>query len=123
MELVSSRQSTEEVSQCDSVGAGQQRADAFVVVRLHSNKDKDDIHSRGYITFKTPDALVAFHRGYDGWQFRDKTGKRFAAAMEGSDADRHTYYRHREPGRRRVCTLPEESPHRCQAGSASGHSR
>lgn len=40
-----------------------------------SNKDKDDLHSRAYISFKTPDALVAFHRGYDGWNFRDRAGE------------------------------------------------
>lgn len=46
------------------------------LLRPRSNKDKDDIHSRAYILFKSPDALVAFHRAYDGWNFRDKTGKR-----------------------------------------------
>lgn len=39
-----------------------------------SGKDKDSIHSRAYIAFQSPDALVAFHRGYDGWSFRDKAG-------------------------------------------------
>lgn len=40
----------------------------------HSAKDKDDIHSRAYITFKSAESLVAFHRAYDGWSFRDKQG-------------------------------------------------
>ncbi|KAK4703195.1 regulator of nonsense transcripts 3, partial [Phenoliferia sp. Uapishka_3] len=39
-----------------------------------TGKDKDDVHARAYIQFKTPEALVAFHRGYDGWSFRDKQG-------------------------------------------------
>lgn len=41
---------------------------------LDRGKDKDSIYSRAYITFKTPEALVAFHRGYDGWTFKDKAG-------------------------------------------------
>ncbi|ORY59429.1 Smg-4/UPF3 family-domain-containing protein [Leucosporidium creatinivorum] len=47
-----------------------------------SNKDKDDLHSRAYISFKTPDALVAFHRGYDGWNFRDRAGNVSQAVVE-----------------------------------------
>lgn len=39
-----------------------------------SGKDKDSVNSRAYITFKTPEALVAFHKGYEGWAFRDKAG-------------------------------------------------
>ena len=39
-----------------------------------SGKDKDSVNSRAYITFKTPEALVAFHKGYEGWAFRDKSG-------------------------------------------------
>ncbi|KAK4053814.1 hypothetical protein OIV83_001470 [Microbotryomycetes sp. JL201] len=50
-------------------------------VRKH-NQDKDDVASRAYITFKTPDALVAFHRSYDGWTFRDKTGRTSQALVE-----------------------------------------
>lgn len=41
---------------------------------INSGKDKDDVHARAYIQFSSPDALVAFHRGYDGWNFRDKQG-------------------------------------------------
>ncbi|GAA5932651.1 RNA-binding protein [Sporobolomyces koalae] len=47
-----------------------------------SGKDKDSVHSRAYITFKTPEALVAFHRGYDGWSFKDKTGTVTQAVVE-----------------------------------------
>ncbi|BGP13730.1 hypothetical protein JCM10213v2_001668 [Rhodosporidiobolus nylandii] len=47
-----------------------------------SGKDKDSVHSRAYITFRTPDALVAFHRGYDGWSFRDKQGNVSQAVVE-----------------------------------------
>lgn len=39
-----------------------------------SGKDKDDVHSRAYITFKTVESLVAFHQGYDGWSFKSKSG-------------------------------------------------
>ncbi|KAI5474203.1 hypothetical protein MNV49_003968 [Pseudohyphozyma bogoriensis] len=47
-----------------------------------SGKDKDDVHSRAYIVFQTPDALVAFHRAYDGWSFRDKQGNITQAVVE-----------------------------------------
>ncbi|GAA5845938.1 hypothetical protein JCM5353_008173 [Sporobolomyces roseus] len=47
-----------------------------------SGKDKDSLHSRAYISFKNPDALVAFHRGYDGWSFKDKTGNVTQAVVE-----------------------------------------
>ncbi|GAA5894670.1 hypothetical protein JCM6882_006653 [Rhodosporidiobolus microsporus] len=47
-----------------------------------SGQDKDSVHSRAYISFKTPEALVAFHRGYDGWQFRDKQGNVSQAVVE-----------------------------------------
>ncbi|GAA5877421.1 hypothetical protein JCM16303_003326 [Sporobolomyces ruberrimus] len=47
-----------------------------------SGKDKDSVHSRAYITFRTPEALVAFHRGYDGWSFKDKTGNISQAVVE-----------------------------------------
>ncbi|KAL8293092.1 hypothetical protein RQP46_000786 [Phenoliferia psychrophenolica] len=39
-----------------------------------TGKDKDDVHARAYIQFRSIDALVAFHKGYDGWSFRDKQG-------------------------------------------------
>ncbi|GAA5954358.1 hypothetical protein JCM3765_004433 [Sporobolomyces pararoseus] len=45
-------------------------------------KDKDSVYSRAYITFKTPEALIAFHRGYDGWTFKDKTGNMSQAVVE-----------------------------------------
>ncbi|CEQ39848.1 SPOSA6832_01400, partial [Sporobolomyces salmonicolor] len=48
----------------------------------NSGKDKDSVPSRAYITFTTPDALVAFHRGYDGWSFRDKLGNVSQAVVE-----------------------------------------
>ncbi|BGP22665.1 regulatorof nonsense transcripts 3 [Rhodotorula toruloides] len=47
-----------------------------------SGKDKDSVQSRAYITFKTPEALVAFSRGYDGWSFRDKAGNISQAVVE-----------------------------------------
>lgn len=40
-----------------------------------SGKDKDDVHSRAYISFKTMEGLIAFSKGYDGWSFRDKSGR------------------------------------------------
>lgn len=48
------------------------------------------MQSRAYITFKKPDALVAFSRGYDGWSFRDKAGA-LARSFASSDcSDRST---------------------------------
>ncbi|GAA5822742.1 hypothetical protein JCM11251_004362 [Rhodosporidiobolus azoricus] len=47
-----------------------------------TGQDKDSVHSRAYIAFKTPEALVAFHRGYDGWSFRDKQGNVTQAVVE-----------------------------------------
>ncbi|KAK4058831.1 hypothetical protein OIO90_000277 [Microbotryomycetes sp. JL221] len=51
--------------------------------KVRKNKqDKDDVASRAYITFRTPESLVAFHRSYDGWTFRDKTGHTSQALVE-----------------------------------------
>jgi len=36
--------------------------------------DKHDIHSRAYLAFDNVDQLVAFHKAYNGWTFRDKQG-------------------------------------------------
>ncbi|GFZ49618.1 hypothetical protein JCM24511_07019 [Saitozyma sp. JCM 24511] len=40
------------------------------------------IHSRAYCLMTTPDALVAFHRGFDGHVFRSKTGAEYQAVVE-----------------------------------------
>ena len=43
----------------------------------HSGRDdKHDIHSRAYLAFRTIEDLVAFHKAYNGWTFRDKQGER-----------------------------------------------
>ncbi|GAA5875017.1 hypothetical protein JCM3774_000474 [Rhodotorula dairenensis] len=47
-----------------------------------SGKDKDSVNSRAYIAFRTPEALVAFHKGYEGWAFRDKSGNLSQAVVE-----------------------------------------
>ncbi|RSH93305.1 hypothetical protein EHS25_007659 [Saitozyma podzolica] len=40
------------------------------------------VHSRAYCLMTTPDALVAFHRGFDGHVFRSKTGAEYQAVVE-----------------------------------------
>lgn len=65
------RESEEKVSRFPLLGRQECRAE---LCGLLSGKDKDDVHSRAYITFKTVEDLVAFHQGYDGWSFKSKTG-------------------------------------------------
>ncbi|KAL7416138.1 regulator of nonsense-mediated decay, partial [Mrakia frigida] len=43
---------------------------------------KENAHSRAYILFKSTEALVNFHRGYDGHAFRDKQGNESFAVVE-----------------------------------------
>lgn len=46
------------------------------------HKDKDSVASRAYIAFATAEALVNFHKAYDGWTFRDKSGRVSHAVVE-----------------------------------------
>lgn len=64
-------ESEEKVRRFPSLASQECRAERS---ELLSGKDKDDVHSRAYITFKTVEDLVAFHQGYDGWSFKSKTG-------------------------------------------------
>lgn len=36
--------------------------------------NKENVHSRAYIAFKTEDLVASFSREYDGHVFRDKAG-------------------------------------------------
>ncbi|SGY75463.1 BQ5605_C005g03427 [Microbotryum silenes-dioicae] len=50
--------------------------------KVRARHDKGDTHSRAYLSFKTPEALVAFHRAYDGWNFKSKAGQVTRAVVE-----------------------------------------
>ncbi|KDE06536.1 hypothetical protein MVLG_03185 [Microbotryum lychnidis-dioicae p1A1 Lamole] len=50
--------------------------------KVRARHDKEDTHSRAYLSFKTPEALVAFHRAYDGWNFKSKAGQVTRAVVE-----------------------------------------
>lgn len=44
------------------------------ITRLHS-KAKESVFSRAYFHFKTMEAVIAFHQGYDGHVFVDSRGQ------------------------------------------------
>ncbi|KAH8928350.1 hypothetical protein BT69DRAFT_1346661 [Atractiella rhizophila] len=50
--------------------------------KIRKMKNKHDINSRAYITFKNYDDLLAFHQGFDGWLFRDKQGTVYQAVVD-----------------------------------------
>lgn len=64
-----------------------ERAQELTWAGGNSGKDKDDVHARAYIQFRTPEALVAFHRGYDGHSFRDKQGQYRERGLPRATAD------------------------------------
>jgi hypothetical protein len=89
-----------------------------------SGKDKDDVHSRAYAAFKTVEALVAFHRGYDGWSFRDKQGELSPSSLHDvSLADSCGEYREYKSGGGGVCTASEDPRGSRQGGSQTGNYR
>ncbi|ODO08504.1 hypothetical protein L198_00234 [Cryptococcus wingfieldii CBS 7118] len=48
----------------------------------NGNLDSHPVHSRAYVLMSDPEALVNFHRGFDGHVFRSKTGAEFQAVVE-----------------------------------------
>lgn len=60
----------------DCPEAGSNGADRGGVYRSGSGRDdKQDVHSRAYLAFINEHDLLAFHRAYNGWAFRDKQGQ------------------------------------------------
>lgn len=41
----------------------------------HNSKAKESVFSRAYFHFKSMEAVIAFHQGYDGHVFMDSRGK------------------------------------------------
>jgi regulator of nonsense transcripts 3 len=46
-----------------------------VCLTQNNSKGKENIFSRAYFHFKTMEAVVAFHQGFDGHMFIDSRGK------------------------------------------------
>ncbi|SCV69277.1 BQ2448_2297 [Microbotryum intermedium] len=53
--------------------------------KVRARHDKDDTHSRAYLSFKSPEALIAFHHAYDGWNFKARTGEPQTNPLFGGD--------------------------------------
>ncbi|CAO3643579.1 unnamed protein product [Mucor fragilis] len=54
----------------------------YVPGKLSKSKAKESIFSRAYFHFKTTEAVIAFHQGYDGHVFVDSRGNEFRAVVE-----------------------------------------
>ncbi|CED84589.1 Nonsense-mediated decay protein Upf3 [Phaffia rhodozyma] len=50
--------------------------------KLAKSVNKETVHSRAYVLFKSTPSLVTFHREYDGHLFRDKQGNESNAVVE-----------------------------------------
>ncbi|KAI0267309.1 Smg-4/UPF3 family-domain-containing protein [Gloeopeniophorella convolvens] len=50
--------------------------------KLRKKLNKENVHSRAYIAFKTEDLVAKFSREYDGHVFRDKTGNESQVVVE-----------------------------------------
>ncbi|KZV74977.1 hypothetical protein PENSPDRAFT_741883 [Peniophora sp. CONT] len=55
---------------------------SFVQGKLRKKMNKENVHSRAYIAFKTEDLVASFSREYDGHVFRDKAGNEAQAVVE-----------------------------------------
>ncbi|TFY63737.1 hypothetical protein EVG20_g6199, partial [Dentipellis fragilis] len=54
----------------------------FYPGKLRKKLNKENVHSRAYIAFRTEEQLADFSRGYDGHIFRDKAGNESQAIVE-----------------------------------------
>ncbi|KAF1803803.1 Smg-4/UPF3 family-domain-containing protein [Mucor lusitanicus] len=54
----------------------------YVPGKLSKSKAKESVFSRAYFHFKTMEAVIAFHQGYDGHVFVDSRGNEFRAVVE-----------------------------------------
>ncbi|KAI8974302.1 Smg-4/UPF3 family-domain-containing protein [Pilobolus umbonatus] len=54
----------------------------FVPGKLSKSKAKESVFSRAYFHFKTMEAVIAFHQGYDGHVFVDSQGNEGRAVVE-----------------------------------------
>lgn len=54
----------------------------FLAGKVKSDTNKSSKHSRAYVRFLNPTALVAFHKAFDGHIFRDAKGKESVAIVE-----------------------------------------
>ncbi|KTW27482.1 uncharacterized protein T551_02981 [Pneumocystis jirovecii RU7] len=48
---------------------------SFYPGKVSSNRNKNDKYARAYIKFKSPEALIAFHKGFGAHLFTDEKGK------------------------------------------------
>lgn len=52
------------------------------MLKLRDRPDKEDVHSRAYLTFKDHDSLIAFHTAFNGWRFENKAHAVHLAVVE-----------------------------------------
>ena len=56
------------------------------MAQTDSSHDSRPIYSRAYVLMANPDALVAFHHGFDGHIFKAKTGVWAVRSVSRNDA-------------------------------------
>ncbi|WVQ77718.1 hypothetical protein IAR50_007408 [Cryptococcus sp. DSM 104548] len=66
----------------------------------NGNLDSHPVHSRAYVLMSDPEALVNFHRGFDGHVFRSKTGAEFQAVVEYAPYQKTAYKARVKPDNR-----------------------
>jgi hypothetical protein len=64
----------------------------------HARQNKEDVHSRAYIAFKTEEYVAKFSREYDGHIFKDKAGI-ILSLLTRSETNELLVIRKRIPGR------------------------
>jgi hypothetical protein len=70
--------------------------------------NRENVHSRAYIAFKTEELVAKFSREYDGHVFKDKAGLCLPVSMlVACDGRDFFIQRERIAGRGRVCTVSE----------------
>ncbi|KAK8849654.1 hypothetical protein IAR55_004989 [Kwoniella newhampshirensis] len=65
------------------------------------------VHSRAYVLMANPEALVNFHRGFDGHVFKSKTGAEFQAVVEYAPVQK-TPYKAKVKADARQATIDED---------------
>ena len=62
----------------------------IIITRVVSRLNKENVHSRAYIAFKTEEFVAKFSREYDGHIFKDKAGRIFILLLSFNAGTYHT---------------------------------
>ncbi|KAI0060013.1 hypothetical protein BV25DRAFT_1004676 [Artomyces pyxidatus] len=81
---------------------------SFYPGKLRKKLNKENIHSRAYIAFKTEELLATFSRDYDGHIFRDKAGNESQAVVEFAPSQKIPLEKKKVDGRNATIEKDEE---------------